>query len=171
MRHVFSKLANAPLAIASFALALVSTGFLVQPKLPMQPVAFNHKKHVDNGVACTDCHAGAQEQARATLPPLSTCMNCHQTALSGSPEEEKVRAASAANTELLWQRLTSVPPHVYFSHRRHVKIGGVDCAECHGQMKNATSPPTRTFRPLNMNDCIHCHDQRGIKADCNDCHR
>lgn len=171
MQSLFTKLGNIRVAIAAFVLAGGSAGLLLQPKPSAQPIAFNHKKHVDNGVGCTDCHAGAMEQARATLPPLSTCMNCHETALSSSPEEEKVRSAAGAKTDIAWRRITSVPPHVYFSHRRHTRIGGLDCSECHGQMKNASAPPTARFRQLDMNDCIRCHEQRGIKADCNDCHR
>ncbi|MFB3917526.1 MAG: cytochrome c3 family protein [Terriglobales bacterium] len=168
---LMEKLRSGRTAVASFALCFVVGLFVWGAKKPVQPIAFNHKKHIENGVGCTDCHSGAQEQARATLPELSTCMTCHESALGQSPEEAKVRAAAAAGRELVWTQLTRVPTHVYFSHRRHVQEGKVECAVCHGEMQKRSVPPTARFRPLDMNDCINCHIQRGVYTDCNDCHR
>lgn len=64
-----------------------------------QPIIFNHARHVASGLQCTDCHAGAQSQAQATLPQLATCLMCHQAALTKSAEEEKIRALAAAGKE------------------------------------------------------------------------
>jgi c(7)-type cytochrome triheme protein len=159
------------LLLGTFLVSFLSGGLLWRTRPAAQPVAFNHKKHVENGINCVDCHAGAQEQARATLPTLATCMTCHESALTQSPEEAKIRNVAAAGADLKWQQITRNPPNVYFSHRRHVRMAGLDCAECHGAMKDATAPPVRRFRRLDMNDCIHCHQQSNVKADCNDCHR
>jgi hypothetical protein len=30
-----------------------------------------------------------------------------------------------------WKKLTSVPQHVFFSHRRHTKFGRLECSVCH----------------------------------------
>lgn len=136
-----------------------------------QPIAFNHAKHVENGVSCADCHAGVETQAKATLPELDVCMGCHQTAMGSSPEEAKVRAIADKGQELHWTQVTQNPPHVFFSHRRHVAVAHLACAECHGPMEKATQPPQRPFRVLNMNACIGCHQKHGLNADCNDCHR
>ena len=136
-----------------------------------QPIAFNHAKHVENGMTCTDCHAGAESQARATLPTLATCMSCHESALTPSVEEEKIRRLAAAGKELAWTQLTRMPAHVYFSHRRHVQLAKLECAMCHGPMEKATAPPRRPFGRLTMDACIECHEQRGARTDCNDCHR
>ncbi len=137
---------------------------------PQQPIAFNHARHIQNGLSCTDCHSGVQTQAKATLPNLDTCMTCHQAALSSSAEEEKIRKIAAQNGELRWVQLTQVPPHVFFSHRRHVSVANLACAECHGPMDKATQPPLRPYRELTMNACIGCHQSHGVNADCNDCH-
>jgi hypothetical protein len=147
--------------------------FLVRDRPPStaQPIAFNHAKHLEINMACTDCHQGAQSQAQATLPNLATCMTCHIAPLTQSAEEEKIRLLSAAGKELTWTQITRVPAHVYFSHRRHVELGRVDCATCHGPMEKATAPPRRAYRLLNMDACIECHRQRGAGTDCNDCHR
>ncbi len=135
-----------------------------------QPIAFNHAKHIENGLACTDCHAGVQTQAKATLPAIDFCMSCHATALGTSTEEAKLRKIAAAGEELLWTQQAQLKPHVFFSHRRHVNSAQLKCAECHGPMEQATAPPT-AWKRLDMNACLNCHKQHGVNADCNDCHR
>ena len=137
---------------------------------PRQPIAFNHAKHMENGLNCTDCHSGVQTQAKAALPSLDVCLGCHQTALTASPEEEKLRTMAAQGGELEWVQLTQVPPHVFFSHRRHVTVARQACAECHGPIETFNAPPQRPWRVLNMNTCIGCHQKNKVDTDCNDCH-
>ncbi|MBI3667560.1 MAG: cytochrome c3 family protein [Acidobacteria bacterium] len=136
-----------------------------------QPIAFNHAKHISSGMGCTDCHTGAQSQARATLPALAACLACHESPLTESAEEQKIRTLAAAGKELEWIQLTPVPAHVYFSHRRHVELAKLECSACHGPMEKAVVPPQRPFRLLTMDACIECHQKSRAKTDCNDCHR
>ncbi len=164
-----------PAAIAGFFVSVVLMlpaffGYEHFHTAVQQPIAFNHAKHVANGVACTDCHSGVETQAHATLPEADTCMNCHQTALTSSPEETKLRDIAASGKPIAWQPLTQVPPHVFFSHRRHVAGAKLACAECHGPMEETTSPPPRALRTITMNTCLGCHKDKGVDADCNDCH-
>jgi Cytochrome c7 and related cytochrome c len=173
LEPITAILAAAPPWAAGFAALFLAGGLLfgMGGGSGPQPIAFNHAKHVANGVGCTDCHAGATQGQHATLPPLSTCLTCHESALTQSAEEAKIRAASAAGQELQWTQVTRVPPHVYFPHRRHVQVAKFDCGICHGDMARLTVPPTSRFRKLDMNDCIGCHDQNKVYTDCNDCHR
>lgn len=136
-----------------------------------QPIAFKHAKHVEAGMACPDCHPGAQDEVKATLPPLSTCLSCHEAEVTSSPEEAKIRTLAAAGKELQWSQLTILPPDVYFSHRRHVRLAGLDCAGCHGPMEKATAPPPRAYMPVSMERCLDCHEQRKVRNECTDCHR
>ncbi len=156
-----------------FFLVLGTLGFLVQGSggAGVQPIAFNHAKHVQSGMTCTDCHTGAESQANATLPTLATCLMCHETAVTKSAEEEKIRRFASRSQELAWKPLPRLPAHVYFSHRRHVQAGKMACRTCHGPMESATAPPTRLFRPLDMAACIECHQKNRAGTDCNDCHR
>ncbi len=161
--------------VAGFAVLFLAGSFFFSGHNSMapgvQPIAFNHSKHLASGMSCTDCHVGAEAQAHATLPTLATCLTCHENALTESSEEKKLRAFAAAKTELAWNPLTRVPAHVYFSHRRHVQIAGLKCAECHGAMEKLTAPPQKLFRPLTMDNCLQCHQQKQARTDCNDCHR
>jgi hypothetical protein len=154
-----------------FALGLLLFQWILAGNPGEQPIEYNHAVHIESGLECTECHAGAQDQARATLPTLDTCLLCHSEPLTESPEEEKIVALAAAGQEAPWIQLTRVPGHVYFSHRRHVALGELECSQCHGPMETLTRPPERPFRALDMDDCMECHEQRSIRNDCNDCHR
>lgn len=146
-------------------------GFARAGRAAHQPIAFNHAKHIENGLSCPDCHTGVQIQAKATLPTLDVCMGCHQTALGSTAEEGKLRTIAAAGQDVAWLQLTRLAPHVFFSHRRHVAVAHLACAECHGAMEKARQPPSQPTVVLSMDTCIGCHQKRGINADCNDCHR
>jgi len=136
-----------------------------------QPIAFNHSKHIENGMQCSDCHQGVESQAHATIPTLEMCLDCHEEALAKGAEEEKIRNFAAEGKQLDWNPVTRIPTHAYFSHRRHVRLAELECATCHGPMEKATVPPRRPFRLLDMEACIECHEQSGANTDCNDCHR
>lgn len=149
---------------------LIFLGWNANPHGP-QPIAYNHAKHVQSGMSCTDCHAGAETEAHATLPTLDMCMTCHAAALTKSAEEEKLRTLSAAGKQLQWVKLSRVPPHVYFSHRRHVTFAKLSCAGCHGPMATLTAPPDKLFSEMSMDSCIACHEKKRAGTECNDCHR
>ena len=136
-----------------------------------QPLAFNHKLHVDTGLECVDCHRYFDTQTFSGLPTVEDCMDCHDEALTSSPEEEKIRVAAAAGEELAWNRLYEMPDHVYYSHRRHVAAGGLECATCHGPIAETTEPPTRPLRTISMAFCMDCHQQNAITEDCLACHK
>jgi hypothetical protein len=139
----------------------------------IQPIAYNHKVHIENaGLHCTDCHIHAMDLASATVPSLEVCQNCHSTEpVSKSPEELKVLKYVADKNEIPWIRIYKVPAHVYFSHRRHVTGGKLECAACHGNMSEQTMPVTTAFLPVTMVNCMNCHKQRKVSTDCLACHR
>jgi hypothetical protein len=137
----------------------------------LQPIAFNHAKHISSGLECANCHTGSQTAEHATTPSLSTCMTCHESAVTTSPEEAKIRAFAAAGREIPWQPVSHVPTHVYFSHRRHVTVAKLECSVCHGAMEKMTAPPQAPAKRLDMATCIECHEKKHARTDCNDCHR
>lgn len=138
---------------------------------PSQPIDFNHRKHAEAGLACHDCHAGAQVEAHASLPAISVCLMCHETPVTESPEEAKIQQAAARGEPPVWQVAARLPSHVYFSHRRHVTAGKLDCAVCHGNVGQSTAPSNLPAFRLPMERCMECHTQQRVRNDCNDCHR
>lgn len=162
------------LALAGwFSLALLALGGLAAwrsapPLSPEQPIAFPHTIHAGQlGLACTFCHANAERSPSATVPPLSTCMTCHETIALDRPEVQKLRGYVERKEPVLWRRVHSLPPFIHFTHKRHLKAG-VDCAVCHGGI--ATMARVTRVRPLTMGWCITCHRTRGASTDCATCH-
>ena len=137
----------------------------------VQPIAYNHKVHIDNGMACEACHETVEKAAAASVPTRDTCMLCHQAAITESPEEEKVRQYAERGEEIPWRRIYGVPDHVYFSHRRHVAVARIECAQCHGNVASLTSPPSHPLVKQTMTWCLTCHQANGATQDCVHCHR
>ena len=152
------------IALVSFVLGIT----LFKPRI-YQPLPFNHQKH--QKVACVICHRGVESQKRAGLPDMDTCLNCHVTPPFKTKADIKVWNAAVEKKHISWKIISQIPPHVYYSHRRHVAMGQLDCAICHGDMTNRTIPPTRILKTISMNNCWNCHLKEKVINDCARCHR
>ncbi|MBI2822660.1 MAG: hypothetical protein HYX74_10575 [Acidobacteria bacterium] len=153
--------------VGAFLIGLVGLSPILK-KTTQQPIQFNHKAHAD--IECTGCHDSATTQSYAGLPGIDLCLTCHETAVTESPEEEKIRTFAKEGKAIPWQRLFQQPTHVFYSHRRHVEMAKLECTQCHGDIGERTTPPGRV-RNLAMDDCIACHEERKVEAGCVDCHR
>lgn len=160
-------------AVALVAGAVLATADLTEtPGLrvladtgPEQPVAFSHAHHAGElGIDCRYCHAGAESEAHAGFPPMTTCAGCHY------PSEDRPLVEP-----LVWQRVASVPDHTYFHHGIHV-ANDIACAECHGPVE--TMERLRPVREFTMRWCLDCHRDppEGARpardiTHCHACHR
>ena len=158
--------------IALFGL-LIYLSFQLRGQGVVQPVEYSHKVHIETaGMTCTDCHIYADKAASATIPNIDVCQTCHaDEPVSKSPEELKVINHVKEEKEIPWRQIYKVPDHVYFSHRRHVVDGAVECSECHGAVAEAAGPVTYQIIPVTMENCLNCHKQREVTTDCLACHR
>ena len=149
---------------------IVAVGWMLAlpPAPAAQPIAFNHAKHAAAG--CVLCHPGAETGARAGIPQSDTCMRCHAAA-PGRGISTAAWNDIASGKTIAWVRLTRVPDHVAFSHRRHTGPGQLACASCHGDMAQRTAPPSRAPVRLEMTTCLSCHTSEGASEDCAGCHR
>lgn len=136
-----------------------------------QPLAFNHKKHFEQGIKCSGCHDSVEKLAVAGKPRLETCMLCHETPLGQTAAEEQVRQYAARGEEIRWSKLYKLPEHVFFPHESHVVGAKIECKTCHGNIGESVSPPKRPEINLTMNDCLACHRSRGVTIDCIACHK
>ncbi|MBI4549170.1 MAG: cytochrome c3 family protein [Ignavibacteriae bacterium] len=139
----------------------------------LQPLEYSHKAHVESaGMKCTDCHFYVDKMASASIPSLEVCQTCHNDEpVSTSPEEVKLLSYVKEGKEIPWRQVYEVPDHVYFSHRRHVIDGELDCSECHGNMAELTKSVSYQAIPMTMKNCLDCHKQRKVTTDCLACHR
>jgi hypothetical protein len=136
---------------------------------PVQPIAFNHRRHLENGMECASCHTGVTEGPDAGIPSVTFCMACHQEVATNNPEIKKLADYAAKEQDIPWKPVYWFYPseHVRFWHAPHIRAG-VDCKECHGDMTQQTVAVRS--KTLNMNFCISCHRAKGASADCTTCH-
>lgn len=150
-------------------IAIVAVGWMALLPAPAvsQPLAFDHARH--RTTACDVCHRGARRDARAGIPQVALCQRCHATA----PRSVSLQVWDEATRRgtLAWVTVTQMPLHVYFSHRRHTTIAGLDCVSCHGDFRDRTTPPPAAPVRLEMDTCMSCHRREGASEDCTGCHR
>ncbi len=127
---------------------------------PDQPVWFSHEVHSgQNQIDCEYCHFTADKSMHAGIPPVETCMNCHNQVKegkqTGTTEIAKIFDAFEKNKPIEWVRVYNLPDHVYFNHAQHVNIGQIECEDCHGlveKMDQVIQEPD-----LSMGWCVECH--------------
>lgn len=173
------------LALVAVALVACDRGSAVT-----QPIAFNHRVHVESGLDCGFCHEAVESAAHAGIPATDTCMVCHEdtTAMPGDEncgrchdvgegeheelsDQAKLQHLAAQGEPIPWRRIYDLPDHVYFSHRRHVTVAGIGCPECHGDVAGLDRPAPRPLVHHDMDWCMRCHETRGASNDCIHCHR
>jgi len=150
---------------------------------PTQPINFSHKIHAgDYKINCQYCHSGAEKSKQATIPSLSTCMNCHSYVTAKdkyngqtSPEIAKIYKAIGFNQEtkkydqpqspIKWIRIHNLPDHAVFNHSTHVKVGKVACQKCHGEVQEMEVVYQRNS--LQMGWCINCHRESNVDVASN----
>ncbi len=138
---------------------------------PEQPIKFSHKLHAgDNEIACQYCHSSVEKSRHAGIPSVNICMNCHKGIQKGPQYGEKEIAKiyeasgfdpktgnydNSKQNPLKWIKVHNLPDHVYFNHSQHVVVGKIECATCHGNVKEMTVAEQKS--PLTMKWCIECH--------------
>jgi len=167
---------------------------VVEAYQPSQPIDFPHTVHAGvNGIDCKYCHNSVTKSKTAGLPTVNVCMNCHkqingrdvtqQSKIAAIYEAAGWDAAKGVYTgktkEIKWNKVHVLPDHVYFNHSQHVTVGGIDCKQCHGDMKtqketarvvpvselNKIEGNIPLTRPtLTMGWCIECHQEKEIQA-------
>ncbi|MCB9188902.1 MAG: c-type cytochrome [Flavobacteriales bacterium] len=174
---------------------------------PSQVVAYDHSLHAGTmEIDCRYCHNSVEKSKHAGLPTTNVCMNCHKVVHeskkgTGAEEIAKLHAAAGFDKDLgdyvkdadgnvvegkpiVWNKAHNLPDHVFFSHKQHVKVGGIDCMQCHGDVKTYTLGRVSTTAEINalvadnsdkglieltkpiltMGWCIECHDKKQIEV-------
>jgi hypothetical protein len=122
---------------------------------PTQPIAFSHKLHAGiMKIDCQYCHAAVTKSPHATIPPVSTCMNCHAIARKSKPEIIKLTKFYETGNALPWKRVHRVPDYAYFNHSVHVNKG-IQCSSCHGNVEQMDA--AQQVSEFTMNACLACH--------------
>ena len=142
---------------------------------PDQPINFSHVVHAgQNQIDCQYCHSGVEKSKHAYIPSVTVCMNCHKYVQegpkTGTTEIAKIYEASGWDVDqqqytnpakpVEWVKVHNLPDHVYFNHSQHVKVGGLDCQTCHGNVEEMEV--VQQFAPLSMGWCVNCHRETKV---------
>jgi len=147
---VFGLLYTTLLVAGGFSPTTLAVGYA-----PAQPVAYSHRLHAGElGIDCRYCHNTVESTARAAIPPVSTCMNCHAMVRTKSELLEPLRKAAQSGDSIRWIRVHDLPEFVYFDHSAHINAG-VGCVSCHGRIDRMDV--VRQEKPLTMGWCLNCH--------------
>jgi hypothetical protein len=143
--------------------------FLGLQSTPVQPIAFNHRIHIQKGLQCTTCHTGVTQGPDAGIPSTNFCMVCHQVIAAQKPEIKKLAAYAAKGQDIPWQRVYWFYPstHVRFWHSPHIRAG-LGCEQCHGNLAQQTVAVRS--KDLTMNFCLNCHVAKRVSVECITCH-
>ncbi|MDN5211132.1 c-type cytochrome [Fulvivirgaceae bacterium BMA12] len=140
---------------------------------PTQPIAFSHALHAgEYEIDCNYCHTGVMKSKNANIPSANICMNCHGQILTESPEIAKIYKAldydkrtqtyGPNQKPIEWVRIHNLPDLAYFNHSQHVKVGGIECQTCHGEIQEMTV--VKQHANLTMGWCIDCHRQTDVNT-------
>ena len=156
-------LGSAAVLGVSFALLVMWPSTREAGYTPSQPIAFNHELHAgEMQIDCRYCHSEAEKGPHATVPPLSTCMNCHTEVQPRDEHGELGEALTTllehweTKTEVAWNKVNDVADFVYFDHSRHL-AAEVKCQTCHGPVEKMEH--LRREEGLKMSWCLDCHKQ------------
>lgn len=131
---------------------------------PEQPIPFSHKLHAGYyEIDCKYCHTGVEKSKSANIPSANICMNCHNSIRTTSPNMKKIYDAIEKDEPIQWVRVHNLPDLAYFNHSQHVKVAGLDCENCHGEIKEMEVVQQHSL--LTMGWCIDCHRKTEINAD------
>lgn len=140
---------------------------------PTQPIAFSHALHAgEYEIDCNYCHTGVMKSKNANIPSANICMNCHGQIKTESSEIAKIYKAldydkttqtyGPNQKPIEWIRIHNLPDLAYFNHSQHVKVGGVECQTCHGEIQEMVV--VKQHANLTMGWCIDCHRQTNVNT-------
>lgn len=117
----------------------------------------NHKKHVDKGINCVDCHLGVAHGGEfKNKVDLKWCSECHQK-----------RASEISMSDI---KIGSADMAVKFSHKNHTAM--FKCDDCHSKLFKMKKGSAKIAFGDHKSDkfCYSCHNGKSAHFDCNKCH-
>jgi hypothetical protein len=190
-KNILQNILNKKTLSALVVIGIVFLGFNIvkgaidlgrsQGYAPEQPIKFSHAIHAgQNKIDCQYCHTGVEKSKHAVIPSATVCMNCHKYVQEGpqygTTEIAKIYEHTGWNPDqgafvkppkpLEWVKIHNLPDHVYFNHAQHVKVGGIECQTCHGNIQEMEV--VQQFAPLSMGWCVNCHRQSEVQFANND---
>jgi len=163
------------LARAVGLVAVVSLGgcMLVRALQADEPLAFNHKVHVEGeGLECADCHSRWEDAEDPGLPLPAQCALCHSDLDAEKPADRQV-ASLFTDGRFRATHAGKLPDEVLYSHQQHA-TRGLECVTCHAQVAQDDGHLAQHKAELitSMDECLACHATGNgpHESDCAACH-
>jgi hypothetical protein len=154
------------LVLAGTILALAGCVLFEKKSTVRRSYAFSHRAHVEQDLACANCHLGAEASDEPGMPGLGACRICHSDLDKEKPEDRKVDSLFE-NKKFKAVRQSGLSDAYVFPHLRHVEAG-FECARCHEAV--ATNEDALELPPARMDNCVECHTERNVTNECAACH-
>lgn len=129
---------------------------------PRQPIPYSHELHVGQlGLDCTYCHTTVKDTAFAAIPPVQTCIACHNPDTAAGVKKQSAKLAPLfkayrEGTPVRWVEVHDLADYAYFNHAAHV-TKGVGCNTCHGRIDRMGEHGVTQVENLSMGWCLECH--------------
>ncbi|HLU48584.1 MAG TPA: hypothetical protein VK116_10890, partial [Planctomycetota bacterium] len=148
------------IVIAASAL-LVAHGCVSRDPQRARQSGFAHAPHVESGMACDSCHRSSEGDS-AGMPTWAVCHVCHGKSERREPLAFEI-AIQGYDPQVPFRRESGTVFDLHAAHEAHERAG-IACSTCHG---DASEPMPR----YDAKRCGDCHGERGVKRDCETCHR
>lgn len=154
------------LAIVTVLFALGACASMLGIRPAQRP--FEHRAHVNRGVACVRCHtqvARSTESSPLDLPAPESCVDCHAGAHDGQAPSACLSCHGDIHNR---SAIADAKAHLLFSHAAHQGPSLGKCVVCHGGVLQGDGP----LRPT-MATCLGCHEHQAqwSERSCTPCHR
>lgn len=144
-------------------LTLLLGGIWLSGTAQQDETTFSHQQHVEQEMACSDCHAAVDTSLKASdnlLPNAESCYACHEA-------EGKFQTWLKTEEKILFAPKT--PLHIaFFPHAKHIQADKPNCSACHAGIEKSTNMQ-EVYLPQ-MASCTHCHNNLEQMSYCQTCH-
>lgn len=127
-------------------------------------IKFSHKFHLDQGIACIDCHIEATNSTNSSdklFGDHSSCDGCHQEKIESDCEYCHFKKDD-------YEGFINPVRELLFSHKQHNELEGVNCVTCHKDLDKVDYASSSNMPK--MSDCNVCHDNTKASNICENCH-
>ncbi len=119
-------------------------------------LAFNHKRHLQEGLDCDACHTEYSKGIDAGMPSFDDCKSCHSDEEENKKPKEKQIVNFLIDGKPVWSKVTDIDEEIKFSHKTHFDAK-ISCEICHKGIKESNVVSSQLA--MKMADCSKCHTE------------
>ncbi len=127
-------------------------------------IKFSHKFHLEQSIACIDCHTDATGSTSSNdklLGDHNSCSSCHQEQIDSDCEFCHIKKDE-------YEGFINPIREIIFSHKQHLELDDVNCETCHRNLQEVEYAEERNMPK--MADCNQCHNDTKASSICENCH-